>query len=93
MNVTQVVQVEIEGAFRSYTYGWIFDPLTGGRPLKIGDRVEIPANQVSEEGGAATVVKLGSDYNGPMKNIVRVIDGPKVEAPEDLWGGWETGQY
>jgi len=25
---------------------------------------------------------------------VRVIDGPKVQSPEDdLWGGWGTGEY
>ena len=96
MNVTQVVQVKIEGAFRHYTYGWVYDPLAGGRPLAVGDKVEIPPNQVQEEGSAATVVKLGrSDYNGPMKSIVRVIAGPKVGgSPEDeLWGGFGTGAY
>ena len=94
MNVTQVVQVKIEGAFRHYTYGWVYDPLAGGRPLAVGDKVEIPPNQVQEEGSAATVVKLGSDYNGPMKSIVRVIAGPKAESPEDdLWGGFGTGAY
>lgn len=94
MIVTQVVQVRIEGAPRRYTYGWGFDPTEGGKPLKVGDRVEIPPNQVQEEGSSATVVELGSDYTGPMKSIVRVIDGPKAPSPEDdLWGGWETGQY
>lgn len=94
MNITQVVQVRIEGAVRNYTYGWVWDPETGGQPLKIGDKVEIPPNQVQEEGAAATVVALGSDYNGPMKSIVRVIDGPKAGSPEDdLWGGWGTGEY
>jgi hypothetical protein len=93
-NVTQVVQVQIEGAVRKYTYGWVFNPLEGGRPLEIGDKVEIPPNQVQEEGSAATVVALNSDYYGPMKNIVRVIDGPKVQSPEDdLWGGWGSGEY
>jgi hypothetical protein len=29
-----------------------------------------------------------------MKNIVRVINGPKAQSPEDdLWGGWGTGEY
>lgn len=94
MNVTQVVQVEILGSARKYTYGWVFNPLEGGRPLKLGDRVEIPPNQVQAEGSAATVVALSSDYSGPMKNLVRVIDGPKAQAPEDdLWGGWGTGPY
>lgn len=94
MNVTQVVQVQIAGAVRRYTYGWVFDPTAGGRPLKIGDRVEIPPNQVQDEGSSATVCALNSDYTGPMKNIVRVIDGPKAPSPEDeLWGGWGTGPY
>jgi hypothetical protein len=102
VNVTQVVQVQILGAQRKYTYGWVFDPLEGGRPLSLGDRVEIPPNQVQAEGSSATVVELGSSYSGPMKSIVRKIDslqggdyaGPKASAPEeDLWGGWEAGQY
>lgn len=94
MNVTQVVQVKILGSYRKYTYGWVYNPLEGGRALTIGDKVEIPPNQVQAEGSSATVVELGSDYDGPMKSIVRVIDGPKASAPEDdLWGGWETGSY
>jgi hypothetical protein len=94
MNVTQVVQVSIAGTSRLYTYGWVFNPLEGGKPLKRGDRVELPANQVQAEGSSGTVASLNSDYSGPMKNIVRVIDGPKASAPEDdLWGGWETGAY
>jgi hypothetical protein len=94
VNVTQVVQVEILGTKRRYTYGWVFDPAEGERPLAVGDRVEIPGNQVQTTGGSATVVELGSDYRGPMKSIVRVIDGPKAGAPEDdLWGGWGTGDF
>jgi hypothetical protein len=102
VNVTQVVQVQILGAQRKYTYGWVFNPHEGGKPLSLGDKVEIPPNQVQAEGSSATVVELGSSYSGPMKSIVRKIDerlvdggdGPKACAPEeDLWGGWETGQY
>lgn len=97
MNVTQVVQVEILGAPRRYTYGWVFDPLDGGFPLQIGDKVVIPANQVQDEETSATVAILGSDYTGPMKSIIRKVevpDGPKVSGPgDDLWAGWETGQY
>lgn len=93
MNVTQVVQVEILGSARKYTYGWVYDPLVGERPLAVGEMVEIPGNQVQASGGSARVVKLGSDYTGEMKSIVRVIDGPKAGAPEDdLWGGWGTGE-
>lgn len=99
MNVTQIVRVEIMGAARSYTYGWVFNPAEGGLPLSIGDRVEIPPNSVQAEGSAATVIGLTSDYTGPMKSIVRKITptpdaDPKASGPEDdLWAGWETGQY
>jgi hypothetical protein len=103
MNVTQVVQVQILGAPRKYTYGWVFNPLEGGEALAVGDRVEIPPNQVQAEGSSATVVELGSSYRGEVKSIVRKIvdpmapmgdDSPKVSGPEDdLWAGWETGQY
>lgn len=94
MNVTQVVQVKILGSDRLYTYGWVYNPLEGERALVVGDKVEIPGNQVQTSGGSATVERFGSDYTGPVKSIVRVIDGPKAGAPEDdLWGGWESGHY
>ncbi len=94
MNVTQVVQVRIGEARRLYTYGWVFDPTKGGRPLSVGDRVELPPNQVQDEGSSGTVEKLSSDYTGEMKSIVRVITGPKAGGPEDdLWAGWEAGSY
>lgn len=98
MNVTQVVQVAILGAPRNYTYGWVFNPLEGGKPLEVGDRVVIPANQVQAEETTATVTKLGSDYRGEVKSIVKKLDeegdSPKVSGPEDdLWAGWESGQY
>ncbi|MFD4474621.1 hypothetical protein ACFWPU_00690 [Streptomyces sp. NPDC058471] len=90
MIIDQVVQVQIGGAPRTYTYSWQFDPAIGGLPLAVGQRVEIPANIVQEDGGSAVVVKLGSTYAGPMKAIVRVIDGPPKESPDDqLWGGFE----
>lgn len=73
MEIEQVVQVQILGAPRTYTYKWVFDPTAGGASLGVGDKVEIPPNQVQEEGAAATVVELGSMYTGPMKPIVRVI--------------------
>lgn len=97
MNCTQVVQVKILGPSstgRLFTYGWVFDPEKGGGPLKVGDRVELPGNNVNPDGSSGVVEQLGSDYTGALRSIVRVIDGPKVSAPEeDLWGGWETGSY
>jgi hypothetical protein len=104
MKIKQVVQVEILGAYRPYTYSWYFDPGAGEMSLGIGDKVELPPNQVQEEGSSGTVCRLGSDYDGPMKDIVRVIKrahddaGPdEVElrrpADEDLWGGFGEGDY
>lgn len=104
MNIRQVVQVAILGAPRAYTYAWEFDPATGGKPLSLDDKVELPPNQVQEEGSFGTVVRLGSNYEGPMKSIVRLIKaasampGPdEVEfrrpADEDLWGGFGEGDY
>ena len=92
MVIRQVVRVEILGAWRPYTYAWEFDPEEGGQPLKVGDRVELPPNQVQDE-GSGMVVGLGSDYDGPMKNIVRVIRtrGSDQEIDEfDMWEGWEA---
>lgn len=94
MNVTQVVRVGITGAFRDYTYSWEFNPLEGGQPLKVGDRVELPPNQMQPEGSSGTVVALSSDYDGPMKSIVRVIDKPRSEPQEDdLWEGWGSEEF
>lgn len=92
MKVQQVVQVQILGSKRPYTYAYTFDPQEGGMPLRLGAKVEIPGNMVTEGGGAATVVKFGSDYTGPMKEIVRVIEDERREDP-GLWGGFGTGDY
>lgn len=90
MKIKQVVQVDILGSPRSYTYEYFFEP--GATPsLRVGDRVELPPNQVQEEGSSGTVAFLGSDYEGPMKEIVRKLpDAPKDDV--DLWGGWEEYQ-
>jgi hypothetical protein len=88
VNVKQVVRVQILGAPREYTYQWEFDVARGEMPLGVGDRVEIPPNQVQEDGASATVCGLGSDYTGPMKSIVRRI--PRTEtAEDDMWEGTE----
>jgi hypothetical protein len=93
VKIRQLVQVRIMGAPRTYTYAWEWDPHEGDKPLAVGDKVELPPNQVQEEGSSGTVVELGSPYNGPVKPIVRVIE-PKsnyriVETgpPDDPDGG------
>lgn len=89
MNVEQIVQVQILGAPRTYTYKWLFNPVEGGQSLGVGDKVEIPPNQVQEEGSAATVVDLGSNYTGPMKEIVRIIRRAHEPEPDsDDWSEW-----
>ncbi|GHF94624.1 hypothetical protein [Streptomyces hydrogenans] len=92
MRVEQRVQVRILNAQRLYSYAWWFDPTAGELPLQIGDKVELPPNQVQEEGSSGTVVAVGTSYKGELKSIVRLLwkDG---EGP-DSSSGWtlvETG--
>lgn len=62
-----------------YSYRW------GGEPLKIGDRVMLPANWLSEiKNGPGpfpgTVTAIGSSYQGELSAIVRKIaDTSSVE--------------
>lgn len=83
----QVVQVQILGAMRTYTYGYEVDLATG--LLQVGDTVELPPNQVQEEGSSGKVVALGSPYQGPMKMIVRKIERRPDSGEADLWAGEE----
>lgn len=96
MVVEQTVQVKILGAARAYTYAWHFDPVKGETPLRVGDKVEIPPNQVQEEGSSATVSALGSDYYGPMKKIVRRIktaDEARSERVRGVLNSWPGSDY
>lgn len=67
--MSQVVEVEIQPG-RPWAYQW-----TGQTLLKVGDRVAVPArsdrpmHQFLEWVGP--VVKLGSDYDGPLRKIIR----------------------
>lgn len=106
VKVRQVVQVKILGTSRLYSYAWEFMPGVVA-PLAVGDKVEIPGNMVTEDGGAGTVARLGSDYNGDMKYIVRKIEpkpawepyatGPDEMAVrktgEDIWDNFGQGDY
>lgn len=96
MNIEQRVQVEIMGAPRPYSYAWNFDPMTQ-KPLGIGDIVELPPNQVQEEGSSGTVVALGTSYKGELKEIVRLIRTAEEESyisqEADIWGGFGEGDY
>lgn len=87
--------MQILGAVREYTYCYHFDMEVGIPPLGIGDKVELPPNQVSEEGGSGTVVGHGSDYDGPMKEIPRRLEKkPNGDGGgDDLWAGYGSGDY
>lgn len=94
MKIRQLVQVEILGAYRPYTYAWEWDPHEGEKPLAVGDKVELPPNQVQDEGSSGRVVALGSPYDGPVKPIVKKIEErPRPTADNDIWFGFGQGDY
>lgn len=106
MEVEQRVQVEILNAPRPYSYAWFFNPLDGGKPLQIGDKVELPPNQVQQEGSSGVVSAVGTPYKGELKRVVRVIQRYEDDITaskaagilstwdgEDLWGGFGEGKY
>lgn len=91
VKVRQVVQVKILGTSRLYSYAWEFMPGVVA-PLAVGDKVEIPGNMVTEDGGSGTVAVLGSDYNGDMKYIVRLIkqaDAVTSERRDAVINSWD----
>ncbi|GGR51484.1 hypothetical protein [Streptomyces roseolus] len=92
MKFEQRVQVRILGAQRPYSYSWWFEPAAGVMPLQVGDRVELPPNQVQEEGSSGTVVAVGTSYKGELKSIVRKIEDA-YEREDDLWAGFGEGDY
>jgi len=67
--------VEETDHLQKYTYGNSIED------LEIGDVVELPASYVSRgrcSKNIGTVVGFGSDYNGPMKDIIRVIGWEEI---------------
>lgn len=69
----QIVQVD------RYAYRW------GGEPLKVGDRVLLPANWLSEVKHGkgpfpGTVTAIGSSYDGDMSAIIRKISSVEGQA-------------
>lgn len=72
----QVVQVRIIGAGRSYGYEW-----HGPDPLRIGDWVSLPSNELSPDGCRGRVTAYGRQgYDGPLKAVVA-----KTDPPADPW--------
>lgn len=66
--------------------------MAGETPLLVGDKVELPGNQVQEEGSSGVVVAVGTSYRGELKSIVRKIQDA-YERDDDLWAGWNEGIY
>lgn len=70
------VRVAFDTGGRHYAYEWP----DVREPLVQGDVVEVPASWAFPGGGRiATVVGIGSDYDGPMAVLVR-----KVEPPQEV---------
>jgi hypothetical protein len=66
------IRVAFSSSSNAYTYNWP-EWMPGPAP-DIGDVVEIPPNWAFPEGGrTGVVVAVGSDYTGPLSDIVRVV--------------------
>lgn len=77
-----IIQVEFEQGGRRYAYAW------GGKDgIKIGDTVRVPANWVSQDGGAATVVDVGSEFPGEL-TVVYQKSGLTRDEAADIIGTW-----
>lgn len=68
--MSQLVQVVFDNddSNRTYCYRW-----KGSVPLTPGDRVLVPPSWASKDPKHATVAAVGSDYDGPVKDIVGVV--------------------
>lgn len=65
----QIVQVTFGVGERWYTYEW-----TGEPELKVTDRVIVPPNWANQDYSFATVMQLGSKYEGDVSKITGVVD-------------------
>lgn len=63
----QAVQVDI-GAARPFSYEW-----HGQEPLKVGDRVLLPANWVRPDPFVGTVVEIGTEYTGELASVLEKL--------------------
>lgn len=71
---TQIVRVAFPEGGRVYSYKW-----NGEVPLKMTDTVVTPANWKNKEEGLAVVVGFGTDFTGPLAEIVRLHRGSTEE--------------
>jgi hypothetical protein len=68
--MNQAVQVKFLDTDQAYSYTWEFED---GKPLKIGERVEVPPNSYNPEGSSGIVVGYGTTYTGKLAKIVRRV--------------------
>lgn len=66
----QLVQVRFDTGPQLYTYSWEWSIDGMVPPLKVGDRVTVPANWRTPHPSDATVAALGSDFMGPVREII-----------------------
>lgn len=79
---------------QTYTYQ------AGPVGVAVGDVVMVPATWVNPEPQEATVVALGSSYDGPATQIIRVVESAPayiLPDPDPAWENWkrvidETGE-
>lgn len=62
----QLIRVRFSPRGREYTY------LSAG-DAEVGDLVEVPPNSFKSVPSVALVVGIGSNYNGPVVPIIRVV--------------------
>jgi len=55
--------------FGKYSYTW-----DGPEPLALGDRCLLPGNWLFKETSEAEVTGFGTDYDGALSRVVRLIE-------------------
>lgn len=83
------VRVAFDTGGRVYTYEW---PDWWRSSPEVGDVVETPPSAAFPEGGrVATVLGIGSDYDGPLVTLVRKMDWlqPLSCGHSEVWRGGE----
>lgn len=74
-----LVKIRFDGnSRRTYTYAWPDSAET----LADGDRVVVPGNDFDADPKLATVEGVGSDYTGPVKDLLGVVRGPYILGPD-----------
>lgn len=82
-----VVEGEIDpdgDLVQTYTYS------TGLWSVGVGDVVLVPPTWVNPKAQEATVVALGSSYDGPATEIIKAVErAAYLPDPDPTWGSWK----